>query len=448
MILSGIAYIHILNKLEGVYGMKKLKLGLAWQIVIGLILGIAVGAAFYGNPNIEGYLKPIGDIFIRLIKMIVIPIVVSSLIVGVAGVGNMKKLGKLGGKTILYFEIITTIAILVGLLAANIFQPGSGVDMSSLQKTDIGSYIETTETTKSHGFAETFVNIVPPNIISAMSEGNMLAIIFFSVLFGLGVAAIGEKGKPVLKFFEGTAEAMFYVTNLIMKFAPFGVFALIGVTVSKFGVQSLIPLSKLTILVYSTMIFFVLVVLGLVARWAGINIIHFIKLLKDELILAYSTASSETVLPRIMNKMEKFGCPKGITSFVIPTGYSFNLDGSTLYQALAAIFIAQMYGINLSISDQISLVLVLVVTSKGIAGVPGVSFVVLLATLGTVGIPVEGLAFIAGIDRLLDMARTAVNVVGNSLAAVVISKSEGQFDKQKAQAYIKSLDSDKQTNAA
>ncbi|MES9684972.1 glutamate/aspartate:proton symporter GltP [Bacillus sp. AFS001701] len=428
--------------------MKKLKLGLAWQIVIGLILGIAVGAAFYGNPNIEGYLKPIGDIFIRLIKMIVIPIVVSSLIVGVAGVGNMKKLGKLGGKTILYFEIITTIAILVGLLAANIFQPGSGVDMSSLQKTDIGSYIETTETTKSHGFAETFVNIVPPNIISAMTEGNMLAIIFFSVLFGLGVAAIGEKGKPVLKFFEGTAEAMFYVTNLIMKFAPFGVFALIGVTVSKFGVQSLIPLSKLTILVYSTMIFFVLVVLGLVARWAGINIIHFIKLLKDELILAYSTASSETVLPRIMNKMEKFGCPKGITSFVIPTGYSFNLDGSTLYQALAAIFIAQMYGINLSISDQISLVLVLVVTSKGIAGVPGVSFVVLLATLGTVGIPVEGLAFIAGIDRLLDMARTAVNVVGNSLAAVVISKSEGQFDKQKAQAYIKSLDSDKQTNAA
>ncbi|PFH87771.1 glutamate/aspartate:proton symporter GltP [Bacillus sp. AFS088145] len=428
--------------------MKKLKLGLAWQIVIGLILGIAVGAAFYGNPNIEGYLKPIGDIFIRLIKMIVIPIVVSSLIVGVAGVGNMKKLGKLGGKTILYFEIITTIAILVGLLAANIFQPGSGVDMSSLQKTDIGSYIETTETTKSHGFAETFVNIVPPNIISAMTEGNMLAIIFFSVLFGLGVAAIGEKGKPILKFFEGTAEAMFYVTNLIMKFAPFGVFALIGVTVSKFGVQSLIPLSKLTILVYSTMIFFVLVVLGLVARWAGINIIHFIKLLKDELILAYSTASSETVLPRIMNKMEKFGCPKGITSFVIPTGYSFNLDGSTLYQALAAIFIAQMYGINLSISDQISLVLVLVVTSKGIAGVPGVSFVVLLATLGTVGIPVEGLAFIAGIDRLLDMARTAVNVVGNSLAAVVISKSEGQFDKQKAQAYIKSLDSGKQTNAA
>ncbi|MFP3125294.1 cation:dicarboxylase symporter family transporter [Ectobacillus funiculus] len=404
------------------------RIGLAWQICIGLIGGIIVGAIFFGNPKVAEFLQPIGDIFIRLIKMIVIPIVVSSLIIGVAGVGDLKKLGKLGGKTLLYFEIITTIAIVVGLLAANIFQPGSGIDMSSLQKTDIGSYVATTEETKSHGFAETFVHIVPPNVFQAMVEGNMLAIIFFSVLFGMGVAAIGEKGKPVLKFFEGTADAMFYVTNQIMKFAPFGVFALIGVTVSKFGVQSLIPLSKLTILVYATMIFFVICILGIIARWVGINIFQFIKLLKDELILAYSTASSETVLPRIMNKMEKLGCPKGIASFVIPTGYSFNLDGSTLYQAIAAIFIAQMYGIDLSIGTQISLVLVLMVTSKGIAGVPGVSFVVLLATLGTVGIPVEGLAFIAGIDRLLDMARTAVNVVGNSLAAVVISKWEGQFN--------------------
>lgn len=415
------------------------RIGLAWQICIGLIGGIIVGAIFFGNPKVVEFLQPIGDIFIRLIKMIVIPIVVSSLVIGVAGVGDLKKLGKLGGKTILYFEIITTIAILVGLLAANIFQPGSGVDMSSLQKTDIGSYVATTEETKSHGFAETFVNIVPPNVIQAMAEGNMLAVIFFSVFFGMGVAAIGEKGKPVLRFFEGTAEAMFFVTNQIMKFAPFGVFALIGVTVSKFGVQSLIPLSKLTILVYATMIFFVICILGTIAKWAGINIFQFIKLLKDELILAYSTASSETVLPRIMNKMEKLGCPKGIASFVIPTGYSFNLDGSTLYQALAAIFIAQMYGIDLSIGTQISLVLVLMVTSKGIAGVPGVSFVVLLATLGTVGIPVEGLAFIAGIDRLLDMARTAVNVIGNSLAAVVISKWEGQFNVKGRVDHIKTI---------
>ncbi|BDG46432.1 MULTISPECIES: glutamate/aspartate:proton symporter GltP [Parageobacillus] len=415
------------------------KIGLAWQIFIGLVLGIIVGAIFYGNPKVATYLQPIGDIFLRLIKMIVIPIVVSSLIVGVANVGDLKKLGKLGGKTFIYFEIITTFAIVVGLLAANVFQPGAGVNMKSLEKTDIQSYIDTTNEVQHHSMIETVVNIVPKNIFESLSTGNMLPIIFFSVMFGLGVAAIGDKGKPVLQFFQGVAEAMFYVTNQIMKFAPFGVFALIGVTVSKFGMESLIPLSKLVIVVYGTMVFFILAVLGGVAKLVGVNIFHIIKILKDELILAYSTASSETVLPKIMEKMEKFGCPKSITSFVIPTGYSFNLDGSTLYQALAAIFIAQLYGIDMPISQQISLLLVLMVTSKGIAGVPGVSFVVLLATLGTVGIPVEGLAFIAGIDRILDMARTAVNVIGNSLAAVVMSKWEGQYNEEKGRKYIEEL---------
>ncbi|MDP4164124.1 MAG: cation:dicarboxylase symporter family transporter, partial [Bacillota bacterium] len=375
------------------------RFGLAWQILIGLILGIAVGAIFYGNPSIHNYLQPIGTIFISLIKMIVIPIVVSSLIVGVAGVGDIKKVGRLGGKTILYFEVITTIAIIIGLLSANLIHPGTGINMSSLSKGDIGSYLSTTKEVKTHSFVDTFVNIVPPNLFDSLVRGDMLAIIFFSVFFGLGVAAIGEKGIPVLNFFQGTADAMFYVTNQIMKFAPFGVFALIGVTVSTFGVSSLIPLSKLILTVYGTMLFFVLVVFGLVARAVGLNLFKLIKVLKDELILAYSTASSETVLPKLIEKMERFGCPKAITSFVIPTGYSFNLDGSTLYQALAAIFIAQMYGIHLSIGQQISLMLVLMVTSKGIAGVPGVSFVVLLATLGSVGIPLEGLAFIAGIDR-------------------------------------------------
>ncbi|WP_409296541.1 cation:dicarboxylate symporter family transporter [Peribacillus sp. SCS-26] len=401
------------------------KIGLAWQIFIGLALGIAVGAIFYGNPAVEEYLKPIGDIFLRLIKMIVVPIVISSLIVGVAGTGDMKSLGKIGGKTILYFEVITTIAIVIGLLAANIFQPGAGVDRSGLAKTDIHSYVDTAETQEHHSFAETFVNIVPANPIQALANGDMLAIIFFSVMFGLGIAAIGEKGKPVLQFFRGTADAMFYVTNLIMKLAPLGVFALIGITVSKFGLSSLVPLGKLVITVYGTMIFFVVVVLGIVAKICGFSIFKLMRYLKDELILGYTTSSSETVLPKLIEKMEKLGVPKTITSFVIPTGYSFNLDGSTLYQALAAIFIAQMYGIHMSIGEQITLLLVLMVTSKGIAGVPGVSFVVLLATLGSVGLPVEGLAFIAGIDRILDMARTCVNIVGNSLATIVIAKWEG-----------------------
>lgn len=418
------------------------KYGLAVQILIGLALGILVGALFFGNPALEQYLQPIGDIFIRLIKMIVVPIVIASLVIGVASVGDMKQLGKIGGKTILYFEIVTTVAIVIGLLASNIFQPGVGVDMTHLVKTDIHKYVETAESASNHSFIDTFVNIVPKNIFEALTKGDMLAVIFFSVLFGLGVAAIGERGKPVLSFFEGVAETMFWVTNQIMKFAPFGVFALIGVTVSKFGLSSLIPLGKLVVLVYGTMLVFIVVVMGAIAKMVGTSIFSIIKILKDEILLAYSTASSETVLPKIIEKMEKFGCPKAITSFVVPTGYSFNLDGSTLYQSLAAIFIAQMYGIDLSIGSQITLMLVLMVTSKGIAGVPGVSFVVLLATLGSVGIPLEGLAFIAGIDRILDMARTVVNVVGNALAAVVISKWEGKYDSLKGKSYLKTYQTD------
>lgn len=415
--------------------MKRFKISLAAQILIGLVLGVIVGAIFYGNTTAQSYLQPFGDIFLNLIKMIVVPIIISTLIVGVAGTGDMKQLGRLGGKTLIYFEVITTVAIVVGLLAANLFQPGAGIDMNELQKSDISSYVETTEAEEDKGTFQIIVDIVPKNVVNAMAEGDMLAIIFFSVIFGLGVAAIGERGKPVLAFFQGTADAMFWVTNLVMKFAPIGVFALIGVTVSKFGVESLIPLGKLAILVYATMIFFVVVILGITARIVGINIFKLIRMIKDELLLAFSTSSSETVLPRIMLKTEQMGAPKDIVSFVIPTGYSFNLDGSTLYQATAAIFIAQMYGIDLSIMEQITLMLVLMVTSKGIAGVPGVSFVVLLATLGSVGIPLEGLAFIAGIDRILDMARTAVNVVGNTLAALVMAKWEKRFDEKQFAEY-------------
>ncbi|MEG0385556.1 MAG: cation:dicarboxylase symporter family transporter [Solibacillus sp.] len=415
--------------------LKKFKLSLAAQILIGLVLGIIVGAVFYGNANIQTYLQPIGDIFLNLIKMIVVPIIISTLIVGVAGTGDMKQLGRLGGKTLIYFEVITTIAIIVGLLAANIFQPGVGIDMSQLEKSDISAYEETSAQQEDQGPLHILVDIVPSNIFDAMVSGDMLAIIFFSVIFGLGVAAIGERGKPVLAFFQGTADAMFWVTNLIMKFAPFGVFALIGITVSKFGLSSLVPLGKLALLVYGTMIFFVIVVLGTTAKIFGINIFKLIRMIKDELLLAFTTSSSETVLPRIMEKTEKMGAPKDIVSFVIPTGYSFNLDGSTLYQAIAALFIAQMYGIDLSIIEQITLMLVLMVTSKGIAGVPGVSFVVLLATLGTVGIPVEGLAFIAGIDRILDMGRTVVNVIGNTIAALVMAKWEKRFDEKQFAEY-------------
>ncbi|AXJ91038.1 glutamate/aspartate:proton symporter GltP [Acinetobacter pittii] len=423
--------------------MKNFKFSLAWQILIALILGIVVGAVLHNQPEIKdsivnNVLTPLGKIFISLIKMIVIPIVFSTLILGIAGVGSTKSLGRLGFKTILYFEIITTIAILVGLVAANIFHPGSGIDMSQLVQSDISQYKHTTEEvqSQSHGLIQTILSLIPTNIISSMAHGEMLPVIFFAVLFGIGLSSLPATTKdPLLNVFHAVSETMFRVTHIIMKYAPVGVFGLIAVTVANFGFASLIPLGKLVVLVYGAIFFFAFVVLGLTAKMFGINIFILFKILKDELILAYSTASSETVLPRIMQKMEAYGAPKAISSFVIPTGYSFNLDGSTLYQSIAAIFIAQLYGIEMSISQQVILVVTLMITSKGIAGVPGVSFVVLLATLGSVGIPVEGLAFIAGVDRIMDMARTALNVVGNALAVLVISKWEKQYDSEKAAAY-------------
>ncbi|AVN19677.1 glutamate/aspartate:proton symporter GltP [Acinetobacter pittii] len=423
--------------------MKNFKFSLAWQILIALILGIVVGAVLHNQPEIRdsivnNVLAPLGKIFISLIKMIVIPIVFSTLILGIAGVGSTKSLGRLGFKTILYFEIITTIAILVGLVAANIFQPGAGVDKAMLVTTDISQYQHTAQEvgSQSHGLVQTILSMIPTNIVNSMAHGEMLPVIFFAVLFGIGLSSLPATTKdPLLNVFHAVSETMFRVTHIIMKYAPVGVFGLIAVTVANFGFTSLIPLAKLVVLVYAAIFFFAFVVLGITAKMFGINIFILFKILKDELILAFSTASSETVLPRIMQKMEAYGAPKAISSFVIPTGYSFNLDGSTLYQSIAAIFIAQLYGIDMSIGQQVILVITLMITSKGIAGVPGVSFVVLLATLHTVGIPLEGLAFIAGVDRIMDMARTALNVVGNALAVLVISKWEKQYDSEKAAAY-------------
>ncbi|MCF9046699.1 glutamate/aspartate:proton symporter GltP [Acinetobacter nectaris] len=427
--------------------MKKVKISLAWQILIALILGVIVGAILHNQPEIRDYavtnfLKPAGQIFISLIKMIVVPIVISTLILGIAGVGDSKKLGTLGLKTIIYFEVITTVAIILGIFLANTFHPGAGVDMSLLHKVDISQYEHTTEQVQSgsHSFMQTLLSLIPSNIFNAMATAQMLPIIFFSVIFGTGLAALpNETKQPLLDVMKSVSEAMFRVTHIVMMYAPVGVFALIAVTVASFGFSSLVPLAKLVGLVYAAILIFGLGVLGLVAKFCNLNIFTIIKILKDELILAFSTASSETVLPRIMQKMEAYGAPKAISSFVVPTGYSFNLDGSTLYQSIAAIFIAQLYGIDLSLTQEIMLVLTLMVTSKGIAGVPGVSFVVLLATLGSVGIPLEGLAFIAGVDRILDMARTALNVIGNALAVLVISKWEKQFDVEKAKEYELSL---------
>ncbi|PLK59116.1 glutamate/aspartate:proton symporter GltP [Candidatus Palibaumannia cicadellinicola] len=409
--------------------MKQLQFTLAWKIFCSLILGIALGIILHDQDYLRDWmitniLSPAGEIFIRMIKMIVIPIVVATLVIGIAGIGDAKKLGSIGLKTIIYFEIITTLAIIIGITLANIFHPGQAIDISTLATVDISKYKDTTVQVQSnmHSLVGTILSLIPSNIFASMGKGDILPIIFFSVLFGLGLASLPSQNKtPLLNVFNAVAETMFKVTNIVMGYAPIGVFALISVTVATFGFVSLLPLAKLVLLVYGTIVFFALGVLGAVARLCQLRIWTLIRLLKEELFLAYSTASSESVLPRIIEKMEAYGAPAAITGFVVPTGYSFNLDGSTLYQSIAAIFIAQLYGIELPIGKEIILVLTLMVTSKGIAGVPGVSFVVLLATLGSVGIPLEGLAFIAGVDRILDMARTALNVLGNALAVLVVA---------------------------
>lgn len=427
---------------------RKFKITLAWKIFFALNLGIVLGIVLHNQTELKDwmittFLSPAGEIFIRMIKMIVVPIVMATLVVGIAGIGDARKLGSIGLKTIIYFEIITTLAIVLGVAFANLLHPGYGIDMSLLSKTDISMYEQTTSEIQSN-LVNTMLSLIPSNIINSMAKGDMLPVIFFSVIFGLGLATLPEKTKtPLLDIFNSVADTMFEVTHIVMRYAPIGVFALISVTVATFGFSSLLPLTKLVLLVYGAIVFFALVVLGIVARICNLRIWKLICILKEELILSFSTASSETVLPRIIEKMEAYGAPSTITGFVVPTGYSFNLDGSTLYQSIAAIFIAQLYGIELSLSQEIILVLTLMITSKGIAGVPGVSFVVLLATLGSVGIPLEGLAFIAGVDRVLDMGRTALNVIGNALAVLVIAKWENQYDTEQALIYESEMLSNK-----
>lgn len=423
---------------------KKFKFTLGWQIVAGLILGIILGLVCYHNKPAITAMQSIGTMFISLIQMIVLPIVVSCLTVGIASMGDIKKVGRIGGKTLLYFEIMTTIAIILGLVVANIFHPGTFIDVHQMHSSmDISSYVSTAKHSQNESLWSMLIALIPTNIFGSISKGDMMPVIVFSVFFGLGTAAIGEKGQIIVDFLDSVSQVMFKITNWVMHLAPIGVCALIGLTLAELGVKVLLPLSYFVITVYATMIFFVFVVMGIVAKLCHFSLFNLLLVMKNEIVLSFSTASSEAVMPKMMEKMDKFGVNPSIVSFVIPTGYTFNLDGSAIYQSIAAIFLAQAYGIHLSIGQQITLVVVLMITSKGMAGVPGSSFVVLLATVSTIGVPMAGLTFIAGIDRFVDMARTVVNVVGNSLATVVIGTSEHEFNHDKAAAYVKELKSKK-----
>ena len=418
------------------------RIALVWQIMIGLLAGIALGALLHRFPEsrpwlVDNLLQPAGDIFIKLMKMIVVPIVFACMVVGIAGHGDGKTLGRIGLKSLSYFFCITTLAIIVGLIMGNLFKPGAGTELASLQAANITL---PTSNGGGHSLGQIIVGIIPDNVISAMAQGSLLSVLFFAVMFGLGVSRLpAERKDPVIALLRGVSEAMFKVTSMIMAYSPIGVFGMIAVTVANFGFGSLMPLAKLIMVSYLSIAFFVLVVLNLVARLCGINLFALMRHIKDELVLAFSTASSAAVMPQLMKKLETYGVPPSLVSFVVPVGYSFNLDGASLFLGIGTLFVAQLYGIDLSLSDQALLVVTMVLTSKGAAGVPGFMFVILSATLGSAGLPLEGVAIIAGVYRLMEMPTTALNVLGNALAPLVIAKWELREAKPALQVDAKDL---------
>jgi len=403
---------------------------LTTQIFIGLIAGIIFGLIF---PKGGVAVKPLADAFLRMIKMIIVPLIFSTLLVGIAGTGDFKKLGRIGLKAIIYFEIATTIALIIGLLFVMTTKPGVGVSISDVDQSKIQSAAQS-----EIKIGELLLHIIPTNIVEGAARGDILQIIFFSCFFGIAVTALGKKGEIIIQFTQAVSEAMFKVTLYVMKLAPIGVFAAISATVGKYGISMLLPLGKLIITMYAALAVFLFLVLGAISAIIRVPFFKFMKVVWEPFLIAFSTASSEAALPRAMEVMEKFGVPRHIVAFVIPTGYSFNLDGSTLYLSMATIFVTQVYGMQIGLGKIILIMLALMLTSKGVAGVPGASITVLTATLASFGYPLEAVLLLLGIDRILDMARTSVNVVGNCIASAVVARWEKNFDDEKMKSYVKS----------
>jgi len=404
--------------------------GVTTQIFIGLALGIVIG---YVWPWLGKDIKPLADAFLKMIKMIIAPLLFSTLVVGIAGTGDMKAMGRIGVKAIIYFEAATTVALFWGLALVNFFQPGTGVEMTVAANT---ADLAALAATKQQGAWDILLHLFPTSVIDAMAKNDILQLVVFATFFGIAVAAIGEKGKPVIEVLESTAQAMFKFTGYVMKFAPIGVMAAIAFTVGDKGLGILYTLGKLVLLMYGGLIVFVLVVIGGVSVLVRVPFFKFLSAVREPFLIAFTTASSEAALPKALEIMERFGVPKNIVGFVLPTGYSFNLDGTTLYLSLASVFVAQLAGIELTFGHQLFMMLTLMLTSKGVAGVPRAALVVLTATLTQFGLPLEGAAILLGIDQVMDMGRTGVNVVGNCISTVVVARWEGVFDDAKMRAFI------------
>jgi proton glutamate symport protein len=397
------------------------------RIFIGLLLGIAVGWLW---PSFAVAVRPLADVFLRMIKMIVAPLLFSTLIVGIAGSGELKSLGRIGLKAIIYFEVATTVALAIGLLLVNVFKPGVGLGVPLGADT---SAVTGMQQAQPHAW-DLLLHLFPTSVVDAMARGDILQVVVFA-FFGVAVASIGPRGRPVFDVMESVALAMFKVTGYVMWFAPVGVFAAIGATVGGKGIGVLLTLGKLILVMYLALAIFVLVMVVGVSFLIRVPFLAFARAIRAPFLLAFSTASSEAALPDALDVMERFGVPRNIVAFVLPTGYSFNLDGTTLYLSLASVFVAQMAGVSLGIGQQVMMMLTLMLASKGVAGVPRGALVVLTGMLTQFGLPLEGAAILLGIDQVLDMGRTGVNVMGNCIATAVVARWEGVFDDEKMRAF-------------
>ncbi|MFN4079452.1 MAG: C4-dicarboxylate transporter DctA [Saprospiraceae bacterium] len=391
------------------------------QVLIAIAAGALTGLL---APSFAASLKPVADTFINMIKMVIGPVIFLTIVLGVGSVGDMKQLGRIGGKALLYFEVVTTFALFIGLFVAHWTRPGGGIDTSGAQADKVSGYVEKAT---NMNWVDFFTHIVPSNVVRAFAEGEVLQILFFALLFGIGLNSLQDTGAHLRGTFDRLLKALFKVLHLVMRLAPVGAFGGIAYTVGKFGPEVLMSLGRLLLAVYITMGLFIFVVLGLICRWWGFSLTGLLRHLREEILLVLGTSSSEAVLPQLMHKLETYGCRREVVGLVVPTGYSFNLDGTTIYLSMAVIFLAQAYGVDLSVGEQLSIMGVLMLTSKGAAAVTGGGFVVLASTLAIVpSVPVEGLALLLGVDRFMSEARAVTNFVGNAVATVVISKSENK----------------------
>ncbi len=391
------------------------------QIFVGLVLGIAVG---YLWPSFGVAVKPLADAFLRMIKMIIAPLLFATLVVGIAGTGDMKAMGRIGLKAIVYFELATTIALFLGLFLVNVFKPGAGLAMPIGGDTKA---LAAMAQNQQHAW-DIFLHLFPTSVVDAMARGDILQLVVFSTFFGIALAAVGHRGEPMMRLLESLAQVMFKFTGYVMLFAPVGVFAAIASVVGGKGLGILYSLGKLVALMYIGIVLLIGIVVVATAYLIRVPVLAFAKAVREPFLIAFSTASSEAALPSSLETMEQFGVPKNIVGFVLPTGYSFNLTGSTMYLSLASVFVAQLAGVHMTIGDQFVMMLTLMLTSKGVAGVPRAALVVLTATLTQFGLPLEGAAILLGIDQIMDMGRTAMNVVGNCIATVVVARWEGVLD--------------------